>query len=137
MLEIYFSVDNKEVIKIPYVHPEMDINRPVNNSTFENVHGEILTLIGSEGLKTFDLNSFFPGKRYRWLPFDATLADEATEFFRKNLLKIFKVVVISTTGKTILNMLCTISDYKDSERQNGDYKYSMKVTEYIDPNKVR
>ena len=138
MLDIYFSINNnKEIIKIPYIYPEMDIHRPSNNSTFENTFGEVFTLIGAEGLKSFNLDSFFPSKKYSWMPLDATLAEEALEFFQKNLLKIMKVVVISSTGRTMLNMLCTISDYKDSERQNGDYKYSMKVTEYIDPGRVR
>jgi hypothetical protein len=137
MLEIYFSKDNNsEILKIPYVYPEMDINIPSNNSTFETTEGKVLTILGVLGLRNFTLDSFFPGKKYSWMDSDVALAGEAIDFIEENLLKVLKVVVISGNER-MLNMYCTLSDFKHSERQNGDFKYSVKVTEYIDPSKVR
>ena len=137
MLEIYFSRNyNEEILKVPYVYPEMGIHTPSNNRTFETSEGHILTLIGEKGLRNFTLDSFFPHKIYSWMDSDTALADEAIEFINKNLLKTLKVVVISDEN-IMLNMLCTLSDFKYSKRQNGDFKYSVKVTEYIDPSKVR
>jgi hypothetical protein len=136
MLEIYFSIDNNsEILKIPYVYPEMDINTPSNNSTFETTEGKVLTILGAKGLRNFTLDSFFPSVLYSWMDSDAVLAAEAIDFIESNLLKVLKVVVISGNDR-MLNMYCTLSDFNYSEKQNGDFKYSVKVTEYIDPSKV-
>lgn len=136
MREIYFSVDNnKEILKLPYVPPEIPINSPLNNGSFETINGTILTLIGSLGLRTLTIGSFFPSKLYKWLPYDAPLSTVCLDFFKRNRLKPLRIVITSQ-DKTFLNMLCTITNFTHNEKQNKDINYSLEVSEYIDPGEV-
>lgn len=133
MLEIYFRKDDKE-LQVPYVFPNQQLEFPQENSNFETLSGQILTLIGSSGLKGFVLKSFFPHKEYSWLPKGVTLVDECLEFFKQK--GIFEVIVFRGDIEEI-NMLCTITDFVSDDKTNGDVNYSMKITEYIDPNEVK
>lgn len=130
-MEIYFSVDdNKEIIKIPYVPPDVEIFSPLEYEMFENWKGQLLTLIGEEGLREITIESFFPGKIYKWLG-SVMLAPGYLDFFKRNRNKKFRIVVVSLSIR--LNMLCTITDFTHRKKHNGDVNYSLSIKEYIDP----
>jgi hypothetical protein len=135
MLDIYFSNSNDEILKIPYVPYDFLIGSSVNNETFETSEGKILTLKGIEGLKSFSLESFFPTTLYSFLPSTTQLSKECLEYLVNNLKENLRVIV--TDGdETLINMLCTISNFNYSKKQNLDISYSLEVTEYIDPLEV-
>ncbi|MGL6063767.1 MAG: hypothetical protein ACRC0S_01645 [Fusobacteriaceae bacterium] len=132
-MEIYFSVaNNKEIFKIPYVPPDIQISNPLEIESFENFKGQSLTLIGEQGLREITLESFFPNRFYRWLG-NITLAPLCLDFFERNRNKIFRIVIISLS--TRINMECIITQFSYSKKQNGDIKYSITVQEYINPQK--
>ncbi len=137
MMEVFFSVpDYTDYLKLPVLLKSAEIPDPISTTEFENVNGEILTLIGSKGLRGFSISSFFPIKRYRWMDHDAPLADECIEFFKAHRMEPLRVVVASRE-RTYLNMLCTISDFNLSEKPNEDVTYTLDVKEYINPLEVR
>lgn len=130
-MEIYFSVDNnKEILRIPYVPPDVDFSSPLEFELFENHKGELLTLSGEEGLRQVTLESWFPSKIYQWLG-SVTLAPICIDFFTRNRTKTLRIVIVSLSIK--LNMLCKITDFTYKKKNNGDISYSLNVQEYIDP----
>lgn len=137
MIRIYFTnLLRTEVIELPYVPKVPTIPSPVNTTSFENINGEVLTLIGAKGLKSFSLETFFPSKRYKWLGSSASLASDCIEFFERYRLEPLRVVVASEQ-RTYINMLCTLPDFDISEKINEDVDYTINVLEYIDPVGVR
>lgn len=130
-MEIYFSVDNnKEILRIPYVPPDVNFVSPLEYELFENSKGEYLTLIGEEGLRQVTIESWFPSKIYGWLG-SVTLAPACIDFFNRNRTKTLRVVIVSLTIK--LNMLCKITDFTYKKKNNGDISYNLNIEEYIDP----
>ncbi|MEG0730378.1 MAG: hypothetical protein RR421_03630, partial [Cetobacterium sp.] len=91
-MEIYFSVDNnKEIFKLPYIPPDIEISSPLDFETFETTSGKILTLVGEDGLKTLTIESFFPSKFYGWLG-SITLAPLCIDFFKRHRNKPLRIV---------------------------------------------
>ncbi|MGL5717389.1 MAG: hypothetical protein ACRCXX_09890 [Cetobacterium sp.] len=130
-MEIYFSVDNnKEILRIPYVPPDVTFVSPLEYELFENSKGEYLSLIGEEGLRQLTLESWFPSRLYRWLG-TATLAPICIDFFKRNRTKTMRVVVVSLSIQ--VNMLCKITDFTYRKKNNGDISYTLSIEEYIDP----
>lgn len=133
-MEIYFSVDNnKEIFKLPYIPPDIEISSPLDFETFETTSGKILTLVGEDGLKTLTIESFFPSKFYGWLG-SVTLAPLCIDFFKRHRKKQLRIVIASLSIQE--NMECIITDFKYSKKHNGDIKYSLSIQEYINPNKI-
>lgn len=132
-MNIWFSVDNnKEVLKLPYVFPDVMIGSQLNVQNFETAGGKILTLIGKEGLRTMTIESFFPHKLYGWLP-NITLAPECIDFFKRNREKKMRIVMIGAFGAVIVNMLCVIKSFSYLEKHNKDVSYALEIEEYLEP----
>lgn len=67
-MDIYlFTFDRKEVIKLPVIPNEITVNSPQKNEVFETVQMGELKLIGLKGLKSLNIDSFFPSKDYPFL----------------------------------------------------------------------
>lgn len=131
MMDIYFSVDNNaQILKLPYVPPEVVINSPLEFESFENSNGKILTLTGEPGLRSLSIESFFPSKFYKWIP-SLTLSPFCLDFFNSNRKKVFRIVILSATIN--LNMQCIISNFTYKKQQNGNIKYTLEIQEYINP----
>lgn len=134
-MEIYFSADNnKEILRIPYVPPDVDFSSSLEFELFENHKGELLTLSGEEGLRQVTLESWFPSKFYQWLG-SVTLAPICIDFFNRNRAKTLRIVIVSLSIR--LNMLCKITDFTYRKKNNGDISYSLSIQEYIDPHGKR
>jgi len=130
-MEIYFSVDNnKEILRIPYVPPDVNFVSPLEYESFENYKGEYLSLVGEEGLRLLTLESWFPSKIYKWLGTTA-LAPICIDFFKRSRTKVLRVVVVSFSIN--INMLCIITDFTYKKKNNGDISYTLSIEEYIDP----
>lgn len=132
-MEIYFSVNNnRDILKLPYVPPDIDFSFPLDTGIFENKDGELLTLVGKPGLRKVTIESFFPSKIYRGLG-TVSLAPICLDFFNKHRNRIFRFVVVSLHIR--LNIECIITDFTYRKKHNGDISYSLSIQEYLDPNK--
>lgn len=130
-MEIYFSTLDREIIRIPYVPPNIELGSSLDTQEFETESGQKLLLKGKEGLRTFSISSFFPSKFYSWLLIpNHLLAPLYIDFFNRNRTKILRVVILNLSLN--LNMLCVIKDFKYSKKQNGDINYTLEIQEYID-----
>ena len=131
-MKIMFSANNnEEVIELPYVPPGIQIVKPQENEEFKTINNGILNLLGDMGLRKFNLTTFFPTKRYSWVPSTATLGWDCVDFFDKwREAKVPIRVVIMEGNRTILNMPCTIDNFGHSVRQNKDIDYALEVKEY-------
>lgn len=132
-MEIFLTTeefDRKEIFRFPFIESRnVDITLPITTETFENSHGKTLTLIGEEGLRTIAISSFFPHKRYRWLPFFTTTAPECLKYIKKHRKDILRITVI--TLQETISFLCYIKDFNYSQRANRDIEYSITFEEYI------
>ncbi|WP_018923867.1 phage baseplate protein [Salsuginibacillus kocurii] len=64
-MNIYLSINNREqVIKLPVLPSELSISDPQNNENFDSIEKGEMKLIGKSGLKSFDIQSFFPANDY-------------------------------------------------------------------------
>lgn len=130
-MEIYFSIDNnKEILRLPYIPPDIDFDIPLTFENFETTSGRTLTLIGEPGLRTLTIDSFFPIRFYRFLG-NVSLAPDCIDFFTKNRKEKLRIVIISSSIN--LNMKCIVTNFKYSKKHNEDVKYSISIQEYIDP----
>lgn len=131
-MNITFSANNnEEIIQIPYVPPNIAINKPQQNEEFKTINNGTLNIIGDIGLISLSLATFFPTKSYPWLAKTATLGWQCVDFFEKwRKAKIPIRVVIIDGDKTILNMPCTINNFSYSVKQNKDIAYTLDIKEY-------
>lgn len=131
VMDIHFSINNNEkILRMPYIPPDLDFGGTLNFETFENALGETLTLIGKPGLRTLTIESFFPVRYYSFLG-DVSLANECIDFFNKNRKAIFRMVISSENINE--NMLCIVTDFKYSKKQNENIRYTLSIQEYISP----
>lgn len=133
-MEIYFSTldrTNREIIRIPYILPNIELGSSLDTEEFETISGQKLLLTGKEGLRTFSISSFFPSKFYSWLLIpNHLLSPSYIDFFKRNRTKTLRVVVLNLSLN--LNMLCVIKEFKHSKKQNGDIDYTLEIQEYTD-----
>ncbi len=133
-MDIIFSANNNEEIKIlPVVPNDTPISQTQNNEQFQTINSGTLNLIGDMGLRGLSIQSFFPIHNYRWIKKGSNAdAWSYVEFFKKWRGKRvpLRIVVITSTGKEILNMPCTIDEFEYYEKRNGDIGYSLTINEY-------
>lgn len=138
MLEVFFKVKRtNETIRLPYVFPDLEINLPLNTSTFETSKGQELLLIGEEGLRTLSITSFFPQKLYKFIPLSLPLAIKYVDFFKRNQKEVLRIIILGDNGATNTNMLCLVTDFKYHQKKNKDIAYTLEIKEYIDPKGVK
>lgn len=130
MWKIFLEVEEtKEFLEIPFLKENPKIGFNNNLITFKNING-ITSIIGDDiGLKQIQFSSFFPVKKYNWLPPSAKLSEECLNFFEKNKEKVMKIV-ITKEDNTILNILSKIKSFTYSDTSIGDTNYSLIFLEY-------
>ncbi|WP_035960247.1 hypothetical protein [Fusobacterium ulcerans] len=130
--EIWLStLDRKDILRLPYIADEnVTYSNPLITETFENSKGKNLTLIGEEGLRTVKISSFFPYKRYYWLPFNVVLAQEALKYIKTHRKEVLKVTIVSFEITFVME--CIIKDFDYKRRVNRNIAYEMTLEEYID-----
>lgn len=135
-MEIYFSANNREeVIKLPIV-PIIDlIECETNDEQFDSVSNGTFLLIGQKGLRSFEIQSFFPNRRYPFMSSGSIVgAERYIQFFEKWRDKNVPArVVIIDKGKEILNMACRYSFSYALKDKAGDVPYRLLVTEFRFP----
>lgn len=133
-MDLVFSADNRaEVLVMPFVPVDMRVDEPQNNETFTGLMRDI-NLIGTVGLRTLTVNSFFPN---RPLPCGSRSAPTDPQayiaFFRRwRAEKVpLRVVWTDDGGREILNMPCTVDSFSwQPAGRLGRIGYSLTVREY-------
>lgn len=130
-MEVWLSTqDRKEFFKFPYIDTEkVTFSFLLNTQEFETSSGKTLTLIGEEGLREIKISSFFPNKKYYWLPYNVFLSPTCLKFISTHRKSILTVTVISI--EKTFTMKCYISSFEYTKKQNKDIDYSITLTEYI------
>ena len=133
-MKVMFKKDDEYVI-LPVV-PHIDIiEREINDEEFETVDNGTILLIGREGLRSFEINSFFPNKIYSFMA-NGSVANPNfyKDFFEKYSKNndIVRVIIISKY-KIVLNMECRYKFNYGIVDRAGDVPYSLKIKEYKRP----
>jgi hypothetical protein len=130
MMDIYiYTNDRNEVIRLPVVPTEVMVRSPQKNEIFESISLGELKTIGTKGLKTLSLSSFFPSKDYPFLK-DRTYKgfeySDIIERWRSSGLPMRLMVT-----ETNINMPITIDEFeygiKDASK---DVVYNMTISEF-------
>lgn len=131
-MDIVFSINNNESMKVIPVPQEVEIEEPQENGEFDGLKGK-LALIGPLGLRRFMLASFFPIRQSKIIrPGADADAWGYVEWFRtcRERSLPMRVVITYDSGYKV-NMACLINNFTWHVQQNGDVGYSMEVVEYI------
>lgn len=133
-MDIVFSANNnEEVMILPIIPPEIEIEIPQENEDFNAVNGK-LKLIGNAGLMTLTIESFWPvDKNYTWAkPGSDKNGWNYVSFFKKWRDKKVPMRIVITTddGATRLNMACLVNKLNWSVDKTGDIKYTLEIVEY-------
>lgn len=133
-MDFVFSADNRaEVLVLPFVPMDINVDSPQNNSIFSGLSRDI-NLIGTMGLRVLTLSSFFPQKSMPVYNTNAPLgARQYIDFFerwRKEKVPL-RVVWTDNDGSEILNMPCTIDSFSwQPASPLGRIAYSLTAREY-------
>lgn len=134
-MEIWLSTtDRKEIFRFPYINPEkVSFKSVLNTGTFNTSSGNTLTLIGKEALREVKIQSFFPHKLYRWLPYNAFLAPMCLKFIEAHREEVLLLTVVSIE-KTFV-MECCITDFDYYKKTNSDIEFDISILEYREKTK--
>ena len=133
-MDFILSWNNREGVLIFPVVPNEAIvlQRAQKNETFDSVSGEMQAL-GTLGLATFELESFFPthdypfirpgGKRPAW-DFGRTI-----EAVRARRIP-FRAVHLDNSGREIFNLPVSVDSFEHWQDQAGDISYRLSFREY-------
>lgn len=133
-MDIILSANNNEtVLVLPVIPDKMpELIQPFNNTTFDAVNQEI-NLIGTKGLRTVTLQSFFPiNKNY---PFQRPGSEKDgwkyVAFFNKyGDLKVPIRMIFLNDIEEISNMAYTIESYSFQINKVKDIEYTIELKEY-------
>ncbi|AYB41799.1 hypothetical protein [Paenibacillus lautus] len=131
-MDIVFAANSfEEVRRLPVLPPEMNIEHPWNNEEFQTMNLGTINLIGTPGLRSLAIESFFPMRIYPFMK-DKRLGWSYVQFFRKWRERRVPLRVIITDNKEqeVLNMPCTIDNFVHGWDRSGDIRYSLAVKEF-------
>jgi len=125
--------NNADIYVLPIVPPNIEINSPQKNETFEGLKGDF-TLIGNKGLKEISISSFFPvDKNYSFVAQGAEKNGwkyvEFVENLKKNKTPV-RVVMTNKQKHTIFNGLCSVENFKYKPDNVGDIQYTLDLKEF-------
>lgn len=129
-MDIYlFTFDRAEVIRLPVIPSEIMISSSQKNEVFETVQLGELKLIGLKGLKSLNIDSFFPSKDYPFLK-DRTYKGfeyvDIIEKWRDTRLPI-RLLITDTN----INMPTSIDDFEYGIKDGTmDVYYTLTITEF-------
>jgi hypothetical protein len=132
-MDIVFGANNfEETVRLPVLPSSLSIEDPWNNEEFETIGQGTLKLIGLKGLRTVDIESFFPMNEY---PFVKEKRDgwEYVNFFKKwrGRRVPIRIVITLDNGQEFLNMACTVDSFTYGIDRAGDIPYSLNLSEFV------
>ena len=132
-MDIVFSINNNDEIMVLPVSPEWEIAEDQGNETYNGLSFNI-RMIGNPGLRTMELSSFLPSKRYPFVNPYADINPQAyIDFFRRIKSDKIPARIVITDRQSVerLNMAVSIDNFTYQYRANGDADFSLSMTEYI------
>lgn len=132
-MDIVFSINNNAEIMVLPVSPEWEIAEDQGNETYNGLSFNI-RMIGNPGLRTMELSSFLPSKRYPFVNPYADIDPQAyIDFFRRIKSDKIPARIVITDRQSVerLNMAVSIDNFTYQYRANGDADFSLSMTEYI------
>lgn len=132
-MDIVFSINNNAEIMVLPVSPEWEIAEDQGNETYNGLSFNI-RMIGNPGLRTMELSSFLPSKRYPFVNPYADINPQAyIDFFRRIKSDKIPARIVITDRQSVerLNMAVSIDNFIYQYRANGDADFSLSMTEYI------
>ena len=132
-MDIVFSINNNAEIMVLPVAPEWEIAEDQSNETYNGLSFNI-RMIGNAGLRTMEIASFFPSKRYPFVNPYADINPQAyIDFFRRVKSERIPARIVITDKQSVerLNMAVSIDNFTYKYRANGDADFSLSMTEYI------
>lgn len=132
-MDIVFSINNNAEIMVLPVSPEWEIAEDQGNETYNGLSFNI-RMIGNPGLRTMELLSFLPSKRYPFVNPYADINPQAyIDFFRRIKSDKIPARIVITDRQSVerLNMAVSIDNFTYQYRANGDADFSLSMTEYI------
>ena len=132
-MDIVFSINNNAEIMVLPVAPEWEISEDQANETYNGLSFNI-RMIGNPGLRTLEISSFFPSKKYPFVNPYADINPQAyIDFFRRIKTEHIPARIVITDKQSVerLNMAVSIDNIVYKYRTNGDADFSVSMTEYI------
>lgn len=132
-MDIVFSINNNAEIMVLPVAPEWEISEGQANETYNGLSFNI-RMIGNPGLRTLEISSFFPSKKYPFVNPYADINPQAyIDFFRRIKTEHIPARIVITDKQSVerLNMAVSIDNFVYKYRTNGDADFSVSMTEYI------
>lgn len=132
-MDIVFSINNNAEIMVLPVAPEWEISEDQANETYNGLSFNI-RMIGNPGLRTLEISSFFPSKKYPFVNPYADINPQAyIDFFRRIKTERIPARIVITDKQSVerLNMAVSIDNFVYKYRTNGDADFSVSMTEYI------
>lgn len=128
-MNIYLSTNNREqVICLPVLPAEFTVSKSQKNETFETVTQGELKLIGTPGLKSITINSFFPVRDYPFLRDRTYKGFEYVYIIDKWIEAKYPIRLIIT--ETPINMVCCVDDFQYTIKRDGDLYYSLVLVQF-------
>lgn len=133
-MDIVVSANNGETVLILPILPENmpELIETWNNSTFDSINGEI-NLIGTKGLRTVTLQSFFPvNKNYSFQrPGSQKDGWKYVAFFQKYAdLRVPIRMVFLDDMQELSNMAYTVEKFTTQINRRKDIDYIVELKEY-------
>ena len=125
--------NNAQYIVFPFWPDETEITAGAGNTTYNGLSFNI-RMAGIEELKTLEISSFFPARKYPFVSAYANIDPEENKNFILGIMqqKIpARLVLTDSMQKEVLNIAVTVDSFNYSYRKNGDIDYSLSLTEYV------
>ena len=132
-MDIVFSINNNAEIMVLPVAPEWEISEDQENETYNGLSFNI-RMRGNTGLRTLEISSFFPSKKYPFVnPYADVNPQAYIDFFRRIKTERIPARIVITDKQSVerLNMAVSIDNFVYKYRTNGDADFSVSMTEYI------
>lgn len=133
MIEVFISINNnEEVMQLPVPIEPYKVSSPWSNETFEGLQQD-LNLIGTKGLKSFDISSFFPVNDYPFLQNRNMWGMEyvdTIECWRDKRYPMRIIITSNDPNIQNLNMAVTIDNFEYETRKDGDIYYTLFLKEF-------
>ncbi|MBV4423246.1 peptidoglycan-binding domain-containing protein [Clostridium tyrobutyricum] len=131
-MEFWLKQDNDNSgFQLPVNPSKYEIARIIDNGTFDTEMSGERSFLGTSKLKTFEINSFFPLRKYNFLLCAAK--DDPYDYIRiieSWIRNKWPVRVIIT--QTLINLLCSIDEFHYGEDDGTrDVTFTISFKEYI------
>jgi len=132
MINVFLSINNNaEVMQLPVPPAEYAAPSPWNNERVDGLQ-QSLNLIGTKGLRTVEIKSFFPIRDYPFLQNRSMWGQEYVDTIERwrDMKVPIRLVIKDSKGSQSLNMAVTIDNFEPSVKRDGDIYFTMQMTEF-------